>query len=134
MSAARIAVAAALAALAAWVLKAVAIGVAGGLDESPLEAPLFVLGLVAFLLAVGAFGVALAGGRPLWLRALAGAAGALVGAAVLLAIQSIVTAVLPSSTGWVEVEAGLWISAALAAAVIILSLRARGEIGAEAAP
>ena len=46
MTASRFAVLAAVASAVAWGLKAVAIGIAGGLDESPLESPLFVLGLV----------------------------------------------------------------------------------------
>ena len=51
MSASRLAVLAAIASVVAWRLKAVAIAIAGGLDKSPLESPLFVLGLVAIVVA-----------------------------------------------------------------------------------
>jgi hypothetical protein len=57
MTAARIAGYLAAAACVAWALKALAIWSAGGLDESALEPPLFVLGLV---LVVATFGTAAA--------------------------------------------------------------------------
>jgi hypothetical protein len=50
-----------LAAVAAWGIKAVAIGVAGGLEKSPFEGPLFRIGLLALVVAFAAAGVAAAG-------------------------------------------------------------------------
>ena len=43
---------AAVAAALLWATKAVVIGIAGGLGESPLESPLFGLGLLAFVVGV----------------------------------------------------------------------------------
>jgi hypothetical protein len=66
------------------------------------------------------FGAAVTEGRPLAVRAAAAAAGVLVGAALTILIQNaIVKPLLPESTGWVEEEAGLWVSAALVAAVTL---------------
>ena len=124
MSAARISVIAAITAVAAWGTKGVVIAIAGGLDKSPLESPLFIVGLVASVVAAGAFGVALAARRPAWLRALAGIIAVVIGAGTVLVVQTLVKAVLPD-TGWVEEEAGLWASALLTAAVIIFSLQRR---------
>ena len=120
MPARRLAAVAAVAAVVLWLVKALAIWNAGGLDESSLESPLFVAGLVALLVAAGAFGAAVTEGRPLAVRAAAAAAGVIVGAALTILIQNaIVKPLLPESTGWVEEEAGLWVSAALVAAVTL---------------
>jgi hypothetical protein len=62
-SANRAGAAAAVAAALLWTAKAIAIWTAGGLDESPLESPLFVLGLLAIVIAYIALGVAAARGR-----------------------------------------------------------------------
>jgi mannitol-specific phosphotransferase system IIBC component len=116
----RVAAIAAVAALVLWLVKALAIWNAGGLDKSSLESPLFVAGLVALIVASAAFGAAVTEGRPLAIRAAAAAAGVIVGAALTILIQNmIVKPLLPESTGWVEEEAGLWVSAALVAAVVL---------------
>lgn len=129
MPAATIAVLCAVLAVAAWAAKAVAIAVAGGLDESPLEGPLFVVGLVAIVAAFGAFGVALAGRRAIGYRALAGVAGALLGLGAVILVESLVGALVPSSAGWVQEEAGLWVAAALTAALLIVWYRRRETSG-----
>ena len=110
---------AAVACALAWGLKAVAIGAAGGLDRSPLESPLFVLGLVAIGVAFAALGVSAAGGRSRAVVVAAGLLGVLVGVG-LSALASIAAATLiPESAGWVQEEAGLWFSALLALGLTI---------------
>lgn len=129
MPAATIAVLCAVVAVAAWAAKAVAIAVAGGLDESPLEGPLFFVGLVAIVAAFGAFVVALAGERATGYRALAGVAGALLGLGAVVLVESLVGALVPSSAGWVQEEAGLWVAAALTAALLVVWYRGREASG-----
>ncbi|MGZ8782211.1 MAG: hypothetical protein ACXWZB_01795 [Gaiellaceae bacterium] len=132
MSARRLAAVAAVAAVVLWLVKALAIWNAGGLDESSLESPLFVAGLLALVVATAAFGAAVMEGRPLAVRAAAAALGVVAGAALTILLQNvIVKPLLPESTGWVEEEAGLWVSAALVAAVVLWwNSRRRPDIGA----
>lgn len=120
VTARRLAAVAAVAAVVLWLLKALAIWSAGGLDESSLESPLFVAGLLALLIAAAAFGAAVTERRPLAVRAAAAAVAMIAGAALSILIQNaIVKPLLPESTGWVEEEAGLWVSAGLVAAVVL---------------
>jgi hypothetical protein len=101
-------------------MKALAIWNAGGLDESSLESPLFAGGLLALVVATAAFGAAVTEGRPFVVRAAAAAAGVVAGAALTILVQNaVVKPLLPESTGWVEEEAGLWVAAALVAAVVL---------------
>ena len=117
MTASRVAVLAAITSVVAWGLKAVAIGVAGGLDESPLEGPLFVLGLVAIVVAFASLGVAVARGRPLAFRVIGGMTGVLIGFTLSMLASVLAAAVVPDSAGWVQAEAGLWLAALLALGV-----------------
>lgn len=114
MSASRLAVLAAIASVVAWGLKAVAIGVAGGLDKSPLEGPLFVLGLVAIVVASASLGVAVAGERTLAFKVLGGLVGVLIGFGLSMLASAVAATLIPDSAGWVQAEAGLWFSALLA--------------------
>ena len=109
---------AAIAAAVFWGVKALVIWAAGGLDESSLESPLFGLGLVAIVIAYAALGLAVVRGRAVLVKVAAVLAAAAVGVAVALACDAIADAVLPSSTGWVEEEAGLWLSAAVTVAAV----------------
>jgi hypothetical protein len=119
----RIALWFALAAAAAWTAKSVAIGLAGGLDKSPLEAPLFITGLVTFVVAVVALGVAATPGVRTSLRILAGVGAFVVGFASTLALDAAVGAFHASGAErhWVWTEFNLWV-AALAALVIAVVL------------
>jgi hypothetical protein len=117
VTASRLAVLAAITSLVAWGLKAVAIWVAGGLDESPLESPLFVLGLVAIVVAFVSLGVAVARERPLAFKVIGGVVGVLIGVALSILASFVAAAVIPESVGWVREEAGLWFSALLALGV-----------------
>ena len=133
MSAPRLAVVAAAAAVALWVAKGIAIAVAGGLDKSPLEGPLFALGMLSLLVALGAFGVAVTEGRPPLFRAGAAVAALVVGVATSLLVQVLVKGLLPASTDWVQEEAGLWVGSALIAVLITMSLRRRASAHAASA-
>ena len=118
-SANRVGAVAAVAAALLWAAKAIAIWIAGGLDESPLESPLFVLGLLAIVIAYIALGVAAARGRSTLVGVLAGVGGLLVGVAVALVADALAGAVLPDSAGWVQEEAGLWLAAGLTVIVAV---------------
>ncbi|MPZ93807.1 MAG: hypothetical protein GEU96_02590 [Propionibacteriales bacterium] len=126
MTASRLAVLAAITSLVAWGLKAVAIWVAGGLDESPLESPLFVLGLAAIVVAVVSLGVAVARERPLAFKVIGGVVGLLIGVALSSLASFVAAAVIPDSAGWVQEEAGLWLSALLALGVTAAWYTKRG--------
>ena len=119
----RIALWAALAAAACWSAKSVAIGVAGGLDKSPLEGPLFIAGLVSFVVAVVALGVALTPRVRTSMRVLAGVGAFVVGLALTLATDAVVGAFHASGVErhWVWTEFNLWV-AALVALTIALTL------------
>ena len=125
MSASRLAIAAAIAGAALWGAKAVAIAVAGGLDKSPLESPLFVLGLIAILVAAAAIGFVVAGPRALWLRAAAAAAALALGVVLVIVIQAIIGGLIQEDAGWVREEAGLWVSSALVVGIALVATRPR---------
>lgn len=108
---------AAATAVVAWGLKAVAIGVAGGLDKSPFEGPLFFLGLAAIAVAFGALGVAVVGRRPVAAKVAGAVLGVVLGVSVAMAADTAAGAVVPDSAGWVQEEAGLWLGALVALAV-----------------
>ena len=114
MTASRLAVLAAIASVVAWGLKALAIGAAGGLDQSPFEGPLFVLGLVAIVVAFASLGVAVATRRPRAFKVFGGLVGVLVGFGLSMLASVVAAAAVPDSAGWVQAEAGLWVSALLA--------------------
>lgn len=129
MSASRLALGAAVCAVVAWAAKATAIGLAGGLDRSSAESPLFVVGLVAALVGAGAFGAALTMGRPVAIRVL----GAVAVVAALLLVVAVVSAVVslaqPEDPSWVWAEVNLWVSALLLLGAVLL-WRSRGAAGA----
>ncbi len=126
MNSSRIAVAAAVGAALCWTAKSVAIGTAGGLDESPLESPLFLAGLGCFVVSVIALGVAATDGRPGWARAGAGVLAVAVGITVTSVVGAIVNAIeAPSSQRhWAWTEVNLWIIA-VGALALALAVRRR---------
>ncbi|AXH97511.1 hypothetical protein DV701_16590 [Ornithinimicrobium avium] len=97
---------------------------AGGLDRSPAETPLFVLGLVASLVAVTALLLTWTRGRSPGVRLLTALAGVPALFLLVSAIESVVRLVEPSSPGWVWSELSLW---AVAAAVLGAALVVRRE-------
>lgn len=108
MNTTRIAVIAAATAVASWVLKAVAIWAAGGLNQSPLEGPLFFLGLACFVIAVCSLALALVG-RPEWWAKGATVAGAAVTVVVVAAVSGLAVDTLPTTTHWAWGELTLWL-------------------------
>ncbi len=121
MNSRRFALWAATAAATFWTIKTVAIAVAGGLDKSPLEAPMFFAGLISFTVAAVAIGVALTPGARTWLRALAGVGGFAVGFALTLAVDGVVGAFHAEGAErhWVWVEFNLWVVALVALAITL---------------
>ena len=112
----RIALSAAGLAAACWAAKAVSIDIAGGLDKSPFEGPLFFAGLIAFVVAVVSLGVALTRGRPAWLRAIAGVVAFIVGLGISQVVGAVATTLAPADPSWVWAEVELWVIAPLALA------------------
>jgi len=102
-------------AFVAWVVKAVVIGLAGGLDQSPLEGPLFIVGLVLYVLGVAAIGFAVMAGRSIPLRILGAIGAVALGLLATLALDAIVAGMAPDDPHWVWSEAQLWIVSGLTA-------------------
>ena len=122
MSARRVAVLAAVGCVVVWAVKSVAIGVAGGLGKSPFEGPLFVLGLILFVAAWVAFGIALTAGRGTPMRLLGAIGGLVVAGLLFMFIEDPVGALVPDSAGWVNEEAGLWVISVVSAIAILATL------------
>jgi hypothetical protein len=119
----RVALLAALAAVALWSAKAVVIGVSG-LGRNPAEDVLFFLGLAAALVGSAALGAAQAAGRSTATRVAAGAAGVVALIVVAGITQAVVGLVQPSDPGWVWGELNLWVAAlALLAAAAVTHRR-----------
>jgi hypothetical protein len=135
MNSSRVALVAALAAAACWTLKAVAIGAAGGLGQSPFEGPLFLAGLVCFVVSAVALGVALTRGRPAWVRAVTGLVVApVVGVGFTAVVDALVGALQPMSPlrHWAWSEVNLWVVAVVGLGVALAVRRApagRGGTG-----
>ena len=108
MNTTRIAVISASAAAVAWAVKGVAIGLAGGLDKSAYENPLFFTGLVCALVAVGALAVS-ATGRTQWWARLGAVMGALVALFVVVAAMSAGFEAVATGDHWVWSELSLWV-------------------------
>lgn len=102
-------------AVGAWGAKAVVIAIAGGLDQSLLEGPLFLLGLILYTLGVIAIGLSVAHGRSVVLRVLGAVAGFVVGALVFVLVDMILAGMAPDNPHWVWEEAQLWIASVLTA-------------------
>ncbi len=121
----RIAVISALVCIGAWTAKSVAIGLAGGLDRSPLEGPLFFLGLASFVATVVLLALALTPGRPPALRALAVLVGVVTAIGFSVATEVLLTAVRPADPSWVWSEVGLWVGAAALLGLVLVTDRGR---------
>lgn len=92
-----------------WTAKAVAIAVAGGLGRSPAEGPLFLLGLLACVVAAALTGMAVARRRTAGGHVLAAVLG-VVGFSVYGAVEgAVLAAVQPTHPGWVWGELNLWV-------------------------
>jgi hypothetical protein len=109
MDTTRISLIAALAAVVAWALKGVAIGLAGGLGKSPLEGPLFLAGLACFVVAACSLALSVVRRRDWWVQAAAVAGAVATVVAVAVVSGSIVDAVA-SGGHWAWSELSLWLS------------------------
>jgi hypothetical protein len=108
MDTTRIAVIAAITSAAFWAAKAVAIGIAGGLGQSPAETPLFLVGLVFSLVAVGSLTLSVTAGRPWWAR-IAAIGAAIVSVVAVVALINAALEAFVSSDHWVFAELNLWV-------------------------
>jgi hypothetical protein len=132
MNLTRSAYVAALATVALWTAKAIAIAIAGGLGKSPLEGPLFLLGLLACVIATVLVGAATLADRSVGWRIL-GAVIAFVGVSVAgTLVQVVVTAIQPAHPQWFWGEINLWVImlGLLAAALWIRAREAAASLGA----
>ena len=125
ITALRVAAASAVGAVLAWALKAVVIAAAGGLDQSPLEGPLFFVGLILISLAFAAAGVAIAAGRGAFVRVLGALSGVVAGLALFMVVETATGTLVPDSAGWVQEEAGLWAASAITAVLLVTWLMRR---------
>ena len=121
----RMAVISALLCIGAWTAKSVAIGIAGGLDRSPLEGPLFLLGLASFVTPVVLLSLALTTGRHPGARALGVVAGVVAGAGFSVATNALVIALRPAEPSWVWSELNLWVGAAVLLGLVLATDRSR---------
>ncbi len=110
MNTSRIAVIASVLAAVFWAAKSVAIGAAGGLDRSPLESPLFFLGLASAIVANVALALSVAAGRAWWVRG-AAALGVVVALFAVTALLDAAVHGLVDGDHWVLAEVNLWIDA-----------------------
>lgn len=98
---------------------------AGGLDRSPLEGPLFALGLVSLLITFAALGVHVARSRPVWQRVIGGVAAVVAGMLIFLAVEEAAGSLVADSAGWVREEVGLWAAGILVLVLTVLLTRPR---------
>lgn len=129
MTAGRVAMIGAAGAVVLWAAKATAIGIAGGLDKSPLESPLFAAGLVSALVGAGALGAWVLAGRPAWLRVLGAVAAVVLLMLSALIGGSVAAALQPEDPSWVWAEVNLWVSAVVLAAAVLVQ-RSRAPLAA----
>lgn len=111
MNTTRMALTTALLAAGAWTAKAVAIGIAGGLGRSPLENPLFFLGLAACMVAMAACGVAWARRAAVPVRIAAGLGAVVAGWLTVVLVGALVGDRTAGHWAWTELN--LWVVAAL---------------------
>jgi hypothetical protein len=95
--------------------------------RAPSRVPLFVLGLVAIVVVFASLGVALARERPLAFKVIGGLVGVVIGFALSTLASAVAAAAIPDSAGWVQEEAGLWLSALLAFGVAAFWHTRRGR-------
>ena len=129
MTSTRVSLIATSAAVALWALKGLAIGAAGGLGRSPFEGPLFLAGLLSFVVAAVALGVAALPGRGRGIRALAGLGTLLAGVAVAAGVDALVSTFQPADADrhWARTEVNLWAVAVLALLLALWLNRGRAN-------
>lgn len=123
MDNARIAVIAAAASVIAWLAKTIAIGVVGGLDQSPLETPLFLAGLLTSMVAVIAISLARTHDRTLFVRVGAALAALATVFAFVAVLNLAISWIQPPDATWVWSEINLWVTALLVLGMAVLTRR-----------
>lgn len=129
MTSTRVSLIATSAAVALWALKGLAISAAGGLGRSPFEGSLFLAGLISFVVAAVALGVAALPGRGRGIRALAGLGTLLAGVAVAAGVDALVSTFQPADADrhWAWTEVNLWAVAVLALLLALWLNRGRAN-------
>jgi hypothetical protein len=131
---AHLVLAAAVTSTCLWSAKSVAIGLAGGLDKSPAEGPLFLLGLLAHLTGWIALAVWSTRGRTRGIRTAVVAATVPAVVLATLVIQLLIGVLEPADPAWFWSELNLWV---LSVALLVLATsvvrRSAGVAGLEAA-
>ena len=130
MNSSRIAQLAATAAAVLWTAKATAIGIAGGLDKSPLESPLFIAGLSCFTIGVLALGFTLARRARVPVRVLAALGLVVLGVGYAAALSMAIDGLVEPTAGrhWAWAELGLWIGALTLLAATWVTVSRRGVV------
>jgi hypothetical protein len=126
LTASRVALSAAIGAVLAWAAKAVVIWIAGGLDRSPAETPLFLLGLLCAVTAAVALAIAASKGREGTMRAVIPLGW--IAAVVLVSglLDWLITLPEPENPSWVWAEMELWALAVTLLAAVVLQRRLEG--------
>ena len=127
MAVSRIALIVAAAVVLAWTVKALAIWEAGGLGKTSLEDVFFGIGFVTYVIAWALICAAAASGRRIVARVAAAVGGVVAGVALVMVLDSLADG-LPSSTGWVKEETGLWVAALITLGVAWLIDRRKGSV------
>ncbi len=130
MNTPRLALILSLAATFFWTAKAVAIGIAGGLDRSPLESPLFLLGFVSFLAAGVTTGLALTRDRSRLASVLAAIGCVLAGIMTAGIGGSVAAAIQPANPSWVWGEVNLWVAMLAMVALNLMWVTPRQRLSA----
>lgn len=128
MTITRLALVLSLATTLAWTAKALAIAAAGGLGRSPIEGPLFLLGLGLAVVAAVVTGLALSSGRRPLVRTLAVVAVVAVVSVLGTVAQLAAQALQPARPGWVWGEVNLWVVALALLVLSLLAVRRRGPL------
>lgn len=118
MNTTRVAIITAAAAVVSWALKSVAIGTAGGVNESPLEGPLFFLGILCFVVGVCSLALSIARHRNRWVKS-ASVAGAILAVGVGVTLSGIAVERFAPTDHWVWEEMSLWLPALALLAVSV---------------
>ena len=89
---------------------------AGGLDKSPAEGPLFFLGMILFTVAVVAIGLAVTAGRSVGARVLGVVGTVALTFVAWIAIDTVIASLSPERDAhWVWAEVQLWVIAVVVA-------------------
>jgi hypothetical protein len=126
MNPSRSALVASVATVALWTAKALAIAAAGGLGKSPLEGPLFMLGLLACVAATLLVGAAACALRSVGWRVVGAVAAFVLVSIIGTATAAVANAIQPAHPQWYWGEINLW-AMMLVVLAGALAVRARAD-------